>query len=163
MRKLPAGFEQNIEFWWAFEKIQGFSGTFSTQSVTKVENKHKSWTKQTHGHIFCRKLSSSRSSIKNASSSATIIVDFSLKLILSRAKPKQNIDEERKCQAESRKVCGKIMRQNIDVGRANLGHDYLPALDHKIPKNGCTCRKVPQAWHWYASRIYGAYGHIWRA
>ena len=38
MRKFPASFEQNIEFWWAFRKIQG---TSSTQSVTKVENKHK--------------------------------------------------------------------------------------------------------------------------
>ena len=44
MRKVPASFEQNIEFWWAFPKIQGFLGTFPTQSVTrvKVENEHKS-------------------------------------------------------------------------------------------------------------------------
>ena len=133
MRKFPASFEQNIEFWWAFRKIQGFLGTSSTQSVTKVENKRKSCRKQTRGYISVESWAAAGAQSNISSSSATIIVEFSLKLISSRAKPKQNIDGERKCQAEYRNICGKIVRQNIDVGRANLGHDYRA---HTIQESG---------------------------
>ena len=149
MRKFPASFEQNVEFWWTFRKIQGFLGTSSTQSVTKVENKHKSCRKQTHGYISVESWAAAGAQSKVSSSSATIIVEFSLKLISSRAKPKKNTDGERKCQAEYRKFWGNIVRQNIDVGRANLGHDYnmanimwpilvLSGVDWSWYQHGCT-------------------------